>query len=369
MLRRRAAFGREMDRSGVAYALVYGANRSGSAVSWLTGWPVTREALLVAAPGADDDVLLVSFFNHVPQARRLSVTRVEWAGARAVAAALEVLAARGRLPGRIGLAGALPFDQYRLLAGQVPDVVDLNAACTGLRLVKSAEEVDALRRGAALSDAAIAALAGALRPGATDHEVLAATEQAYTARGGLHHIHYLGITAMDEPALAVPAQWPTGQVIRPGDVVTCEISAAAAPEYAGQVLRTFTVGAPPTALYRELHDVAAAAYDAITRTLIPGTKARDLAAAAAVIGQAGFTAIDDLVHGFGGGYLPPVVPAPGRPLPVPDFTLAAGMTVVVQPNVVTPDRQAGVQTGELLLVTEHGPQRLHAYPQGLQQAG
>jgi hypothetical protein len=36
MRRRRAAFGREMDRCGVSYALVYGANRSGSAVSWLT---------------------------------------------------------------------------------------------------------------------------------------------------------------------------------------------------------------------------------------------------------------------------------------------------------------------------------------------
>ena len=369
MRRRRAAFGREMDRGEMPYALVYGANRSGSAVSWLTGWPVTREALLIVAPEEDDDVLLVSFFNHVPQARRLSATRVEWAGARAVATALDLIAARGRLPSRIGLAGALPFDQYRLLAGQVPDVVDMNAAYARLRLIKSREEVAALRRGAALSDAAIAALAGALRPGATDHEVLARTEDAYTAQGGLHHIHYLGITAMDEPALAVPAQWPTGRVIRPRDIVTCEISAAAAPEYAGQVLRTFTVGAPPTALYRELHDVAAAAFDAMARILIPGARARDLAAAAEVIGQAGFTAIDDLVHGFGGGYLPPVVPSPDRPLSAPGFTVAAGMTVVVQPNVVTRDGQAGVQTGELLLVTEHGPERLHAYPRGLRQAG
>lgn len=190
-----------------------------------------------------------------------------------MATALEVMAARGGLPGRIGLAGALPFDQYRLLAGQVPEVVDLNAACAALRLVKSGEEVTALRRGAALSDAAIAALAGALRSGATDHEVLAATQQAYTAQGGLHHICYLGITAMDEPALAVPAQWPTGRVIRPGDVITCEISAAAAPEFAGQVLRTFTVGAPPTALYADLHAVATAAFDAITATLIPGARA------------------------------------------------------------------------------------------------
>jgi len=49
--------------------------------------------------------------------------------------------------------------------------------------------------------------------------------------------------------------------------------------------------------------------------------------------------------------------------------LDAGMTVVVQPNVVTPDGRAGVQTGELLLVTDHGPERLHAFPQGLQRAG
>ena len=148
---------------GGRYALVYGANRSGSAVSWLTGWPVTREALLVVGPEPDDDVLLVSFFNHVPQARRLSVARVEWAGVRAVATALEVMVARGGLPSRIGLAGALPFDQYRLPAGRVCEVVDLNAACTVLRLVKSVEEVAALRRGAQRCRHRGAARAAALR--------------------------------------------------------------------------------------------------------------------------------------------------------------------------------------------------------------
>jgi Xaa-Pro dipeptidase len=373
MSRRRAAFAAELDRAGVSYGLVYGANRSGSAVSWLTGWPVTREALLVAGPDPADDVLLVSFFNHVPQARRLSAARAEPAGANPVATALDLIASRGRAPGlhgRIGVAGALPFGQYRLLAEQIPEVADLNPAYIRLRLVKSAEEIAALRRGAALSDAAIAALADTMRPGVTDHQVIAQVEHAYVVRGGMHHIHYLGVTDMDEPAVAVPAQWPTGRVIGHRDIVTCEISAAAAPEYAGQVLRTFTVGAPPTALYADLHAVAMVAFDAIAARLLPGTSARDLAAAGtAVIDEAGFTGIDDLVHGFGGGYLPPVVPAPGREAPAGDFTLAAGMTLVVQPNVVTPDGRAGVQTGELLLVTESGPERLHAFPRGLQRVG
>jgi Xaa-Pro dipeptidase len=85
-----------------------------------------------------------------------------------------------------------------------------------------------------------------------------------------------------------------------------------------------------------------------------------------VIEDAGFTTRDDLVHGFVGGYLPPVLGSASRTLEeVPDFTFEAGMTVVVQPNVVTPDERAGVQTGELVAVTSDGFERLHHFDRGL----
>jgi hypothetical protein len=68
--------------------------------------------------------------------------------------------------------------------------------------------------------------------------------------------------------------------------------------------------------------------------------------------------------------LPPVVGSPSRQIaPVPDFVFEAGMTVVVQPNVVTPDERAGVQTGELVLIGEHGPEPLHHVERGLLSAG
>ena len=92
----RYAPARDLIAAGVPVALVYGANRSGSAVCWrVTGWPVTREALLVAGASEDDDVLLVSFYNHVPQARALSRVRVEPLGAPGVTSALSLLADRG----------------------------------------------------------------------------------------------------------------------------------------------------------------------------------------------------------------------------------------------------------------------------------
>jgi Xaa-Pro aminopeptidase len=85
-----------------------------------------------------------------------------------------------------------------------------------------------------------------------------------------------------------------------------------------------------------------------------------------VIGDAGFTTRDDLVHGFVGGYLPPVLGDKTRTLEeIPDLTLEAGMTIVIQPNVVTPDESAGVQTGELVAVTPDGVERLHHYERGL----
>jgi hypothetical protein len=45
------------------------------------------------------------------------------------------------------------------------------------------------------------------------------------------------------------------------------------------------------------------------------------------------------------------------------------MTVVVQPNVCTPDLRAGVQTGELFEITADGARSLHEFRPGLLQGG
>jgi Xaa-Pro dipeptidase len=131
------------------------------------------------------------------------------------------------------------------------------------------------------------------------------------------------------------------------------------------VLRTMTTAEELTPMYQELHAVADAAFDAVCSVLRPGTTAAEIVAAAGVIEDAGFTIVDDLVHGFGGGYLPPVLGSRSRPAgPLPDLLLEEGMTLVVQPNVTTLDHRAGVQTGELMVVTASGAESLHGAPRG-----
>ena len=71
------------------------------------------------------------------------------------------------------------------------------------------------------------------------------------------------------------------------------------------------------------------------------------------------------MHGFVGGYLPPVLGSRGRPAgKLPDLELAKGMTLVIQPNVTSLDYAAGVQTGQLVLITEKGAESLHQVPRG-----
>jgi Xaa-Pro aminopeptidase len=339
-------------------------------VPWLTLWPVTREAALVVRAG-EAGVMWVCYDNHVPNARAMARgAEVRPGGTSALAAALEWI--RG-WPGRVrrlGVIGAVPARAGAALAAAAGDVMFLDGEYARLRLVKSGEEIEWLRRGAAMSDAAVRALADAARPGMTEAECHASVESAYIAAGGLTHIHYVGVTPMREPTLCVPAQWASSRPLASGDALSCEISASYH-GYPGQVLRTFAIAADPVPRYRDLHEVAEAAFDAVTARLGPGVSAGELTeAAAGVILPAGYTIYDDLMHGYGGGYFPPVVSRAGlEARRAPDFTFAAGMTVVIQPNVITPDEQAGVQTGELMLVTDSGCESLHGYPRGFTRIG
>jgi len=363
MQRRRHDIERIMEAAKIEHLLVCGANRHGTAVPWLTGWPVTAEAIGVMTPGLSI-ALFVQHYNHVPLARQIARAEVEWGGESTIRRTVEELARRGARVGRVGVIGMLSYTQHDILAARYGRAIDLNAAYSRLRLVKSAEEIEWLKLGAAMSDHAMNALRDEIKPGLTEHDLIDAIERAYVPWGGSNLMHFVGATSMEAPDLAAPRQFPSGRRIAKGDIVMAEISAQFW-EYPGQVLRSFSVGVDPPPLYKKLHRAAEAALQAILAILKPGITAQEVIEAAGVIEEQGFTTLDDLVHGFGGGYLPPVLGSKSRPAgPVPDFRFGPGMTVVVQPNVVTRDGTAGVQTGELVHITDKGVERLHQAPKG-----
>ncbi len=363
MGRRRMTIEQLLHEANCDHLVFCGANRFGSVVQWLTQWPVTAEAVGVLTEDKRD-ALFVQYVNHAPQARIVAdKTDVEWGGESSIAAAIKVLEARGAKPNRVATIGPLSADQHAALSAKFGAPKTLNRDYIKLRQVKSAEEIDWLRIGAHFSDCGMLALRDGLKPGMTERGLGDLVERAYVAQGATNVIHYIGTTPMNAPDLGVPRQFATTRKVQKGDAVVAEISAAFW-EHPGQVLRSFALGEPPK-LYRDLHAAADAAFDAIARVLKAGATPAQVIEASGVIEDAGFTIIDDLLHGYGGGYLPPILGSKSRPAgKIPQEPFRAGQTVVIQPNVTTRDGKAGVQTGEMVLITETGIERFHAVPRG-----
>jgi Xaa-Pro dipeptidase len=356
-----------MESAGVDHLLIVSAQNVGNATRWVTSWPGTTEALLVFRP-AEPATMYVEYYNHVALARMLARgVDVRWGEEKGINKVLEELGRRDAK--RVGVIGPLNGPKWKTLESKF-QVVSLDGEYIKLRIFqKSDEEIAWLRVGAALSDAGMAALVGGTKPGLTEHDLGNMIERAYVGLGGSHVIHFIGSTPMAAPDCCVPRQFTSRRKIQPGDFVFCELSAAWW-DYSGQVLRGFTVEAEPTSLYRDLHETAQAAFDAITKTIRPGVHAQELIEASAVIEKNGFTTNDDLVHGYGGGYFAPILGSKSRPAGhPPTVTLQENMCMVVQPNVITRDEKAGVQFGELVRVTKTGFESLHRTPHGMFRAG
>lgn len=362
--RRYAAVRALMVEGNIAALIVYGTPRADAEVSYLTNFLVSREAILIF-PLKGEPTLFVQYFNHLPNARKVAaIDDVRWGGPDTIASVAENLRERGIGAARFGVVGALPLNRYNqlwpLLRGAIFE--DFTPRFLQLRQIKSEEEIAFLRRGAEFSDLAIQALEREVHPGMREVELTAIVEGAYLGLGGRTHIHYMATTPMSNPSVCVPAQYQSDRVIERGDVLITEISALYH-GYPGQILRPFAIGAPPTDDYQRMFDVALETFTRITGVLRDGATADDVLDTAEYIHTSGYTICDDLLHGFGGGYLQPSLRTrrtSARP-PQP-YTFRENMTVVIQPNVITEDQRMGVQLGELVRITHDGVESLHSYP-------
>ncbi len=378
-MERRFGLARDLVRNNDLEALVLfgnsGVSRGNMANAfWLSNHlDLHHSYLVVPKDEAQEAALYTGLTNHVPNAREVSdVPIVEWGGYDPAAAVAARLVDLGLERGRAGLVGVnskfsmgMPYAHHQRLRETLPDLelVDVTSSFQRLRAIKSEEEIDWLRRGAALTDQAILALAEQARPGMTDVELVAIAESAYRSEGGIPRIMFLRSMAMDEPNGCLPAQNPSRRRIAAGDVVITEFSASYW-GYTGQIQRPIFVRADPTRDWQRMFDVALESYQAILAVLQAGVTEADVIRAGEPIREAGYAIYDDLVHGYGVDIMPPIVDRTqlGHPPEDGGATFERGMAIVVQPNPITPDEKMGLQLGELTVVREDGAESLHDVP-------
>lgn len=344
--------------------VLYGNRGQAAMLHYLANFNPRWESFLFF-PAQGQPVLFVQLFNHVPDARQMSVVAdTRWGGTNSVEQLALEIRQRALDASRLGLSGPIPYQKYAALRRALPDVEwrDLTTDLARLRWIKSSEEIQRIRDAAALTDLAMKALAEGISPGMQEKDLPGLMQAALRSAGAQLELCYLVSTSMSDPSVCVPAQNPSCRILQSGDVVITEIGAGQN-GYAGQIHRPLTVKASPTKEYRRLFDVAAEAYHRIVEVIRPGATERDVLDAAEIIHEKGYTIYDDLVHGFGGGYLPPVLrtrqTAHG---PAEPFEFQENMCIVVQPNVITRDERMGLQLGQLHRVTRNGLESLQSYP-------
>ena len=343
--------------------IIYGAERAGSAIPWLTGWPVTAEAVLIVSLDSDAK-LFVQYYNHWPQAAATAYgVAVSWAGPETVQSILNRLSQINSR--KVGVIGRIGLEMLNTIQDAGYSLTSLDKWYETIRLIKSPAEINCLKLGAYFSDLALKAIYENVTPDMSEHDLVALAENSWLGLGGQTHIRYFISTSMDKPDGMVPRQNATGRVIKKDDLLVMEISGAFR-GYAGQVLRSMSMRREPANWVTEFHEVADNALSAISAVLKSGCTMHEIQDAAHIIEDYGFTTCDDLIHGFGGGYLPPILGSKSRPAgKTPETVLESGMALVVQPNITDGTGKRGVQTGALFVITETGAQCLQQSPSGL----
>ena len=232
-----------------------------------------------------------------------------------------------------------------------------------MRSIKSDEELSWMKIAAALTDEGINNIVSNLKPGLSEHEMSQITQCGYLKHGGHKIINFFGITDMDNPENCVQYQYTSNKKITQNDIITTEISSHFW-NYPGQVLRTIGFK-KMTPLYNDLHAVGDEVFSTIFSILKDGTTIEDINAVSSKIEDGSFSIWDDLIHGYGGGYLDPVLGTKSRPASSYEgFTFKENMMVVIQPNVITNDHKAGIQTGELVHIQKDKSVRMHSFRMG-----
>ena len=229
--------------------------------------------------------------------------------------------------------------------------VDAEHLMARLRIVKSPEEVDALRAAAASVDRVAEALADMRFSGRTEVDVSREIARRTTDEG---HTSVEFCIVASGPNGASPHHVPTDRVIGPGDAIVVDFGGYQ-DGYCSDTTRNFVVGEPPAG-YDEAFAVLHEAQKAATQHVRPGITTESVdAVARRIIDDAGYGElfIHRLGHGIG-------LDVHERPYLVEGDTtiLETGMAFSIEPGIYNPGRW-GMRIEDIVTVTAHGVESLN----------
>ncbi|MEW2571847.1 Xaa-Pro peptidase family protein [Streptomyces sp. NPDC047070] len=308
-------------------------------------------ALIVPLEG--EPVLVFREMERPPVEATAWTPRISYADTdeQPIATTKRVLEDLGLAGGRIGVdqhAWNLTVDRFQTFQGLLPDatLVKEPLIAERVRLIKSAQEVEYIRRGARAAEAGMRAGIEAVAAGVPELHLAAAIASGQ-ARGGSED-HLAGVVGSGEKAAWLHSTW-TDRRLEAGDPVKFELSGVAK-HYWGRLMRTTVVG-EPTDEHKRIADVLRKAQDDGISRMAPGVTAADIDDACRLpVMKAGILENYQNRVGYGLGVLfrPMAGDFTREFMPGAAWTLEAGMVF----HMLT--QAHGIAFSETVLVTEDG---------------
>ncbi|MEO7987439.1 MAG: Xaa-Pro peptidase family protein [Gemmatimonadales bacterium] len=221
-----------------------------------------------------------------------------------------------------------------------------------LRVVKSPEEVAAVRSAAELAQDALAEVLPGVRAGQTELEIGAALESALRRRGS--EWHPFPTIVASGPRSALPHAHTTQRPVGPGEWLLLDFGAQV-DGYCADLTRTVIVGGRADDRQRAVYELVRTAQERALTGIRAGMTGREADSLARdVIAARGFG--ESFGHSLGHGLGLEVHEAP-RLAPTAEFPLPAGAVVTVEPGVYL-EGWGGVRLEDDVWLAAEGPVRL-----------
>ena len=323
---------------------------------YLTGFMGSTSAVIVTA----QEALFLCDFRYTEQARdQVSQFNIEQVSGSFVTRVAERLASLGPK--------TVAFDSMTMTVAQQKGVQErfrgeLKPApglVAGLRMIKSADEIERIRAASELAEDALRDVLEALTPGLTESELAARLEYEFKRRGAEG-------AAFDTIALyaarsSMPHGKPTPAPLQRGDIVLLDLGCRK-DGYCSDLTRTYVFDTIPGAWFEEIYEITLGAQQAALEAIRAGASCRAIDRVARDrISEAGYGA--NFGHGLGHGVGIEVHENPRLSFES-DAVLEAGMVVTVEPGIYLPGR-GGVRIEDLVVVTTDGCDVLTRTPKKL----
>jgi Xaa-Pro aminopeptidase len=333
----------------------------GADLRYLTGYdalPLERLTCLVV-PAHGEPVLVVPLLERLAAEASGAgavvkiVTHGETDDAFAMTADLVRDALNGP-PARVGVFDRMWAEQVLRFRGLMSSAEQVTAGevLRELRLRKTADEVDGLRRAGAAIDVVHSRMGEWLRPGRTENEVGRDIAQAIKDAG---HSRVNFVIVASGPNGASPHHHTSDRVIETGDPVVVDIGGTMPDGYCSDCTRTYVAGGAPDDEFARYYAVLLDAQKRSCDSVRPGVTAESVDAAARdAISAAGYG--DNFVHRTGHGigleeHEDPYIVAGNETI------LDPGMCFSIEPGIYLPGRH-GARIEDIVAVTESGVERL-----------